>query len=225
MKEKAKSIIAKPFFKCKCVIWLLGVCLMVFVFLSSRSPIYTEQLVNSMNYLTAPTLYPGDAISQSFHPLHDNLTTISIAFDYEENVPEDTSVLIEISHNGQEIVEEALNIHVFPRLSFMPLSVNLKDCRDDEVTLRITNTTETSDESASFSLMSTDKEILFPENASRLSLNGSQEELHLLSSIQYLTGATLYLPFTHAFWVFITTLLLSRAIPHLCSLLPRNRNH
>lgn len=225
MNEGKGNLTSKPYFKCKCFIWLLGVCLMVFVFFSCRSPIYTEQLVNSMNFLTAPTLYPGDTLSQSFQPLYDNLSTISIAFDYGDNVPEDTSVLIEISHNGQEIVEQALNIHVLPRLSFIPLSVNLKDCKDDEVTLRVTNTTETSDESASFSLMSTDKEILFPENASLLSLNGSQEELHLLSSIQYLTDTTLYLPFTYTFWVFVATLLLAQAIPHLCSLLQRNRNH
>lgn len=199
-----------------CMIWFTAVCAAVFVFRQKVTPLYTQEQLNSVHPLSTPALKPGDSVSQSFTPTYDHLCRAGVALSYRSDIPADTSVLIQIWSEEELLVEQPLTIAAIPSDTFCPLNFDLADCQEKTVTIRVENTSRGSDDAA-FSLLSTDKDFLTPDNSAPYLLNGAAQNARLLFTASYLTGYSWYHALTYCFWIFLTALSASCAFSRFFS--------
>lgn len=203
----------------QCMIWFAAVCAMVFVFRQKVTPLYTQEQLNSVHPLATPELKPGDSVSQSFHATYDHLCRAGVALSYRSDIPVDTSALIQIWSEEVLLVEQPLTITAIPNDTFCPLHFDLTDCQGKTVTIRVENTSSGS-EDAAFSLLTTDKDFLTPDNAAHYLLNGAEQNARLLFTASYLTDYSWYHALTYCFWIFLTALAASCGFSRLISARP-----
>ena len=192
----------------QCIIWILAVCMMAFIFYKKITPIYTQEYLNSILPFNTPELNPGESVSQSFHASHDHLYSVGVAISYQDDIPEDASVLIQVLSGEELIVEQALSVRYCPNSSFCTMITDLQDCQDKAITIRVENTSQNS-ENAVFSLLATDKSYLYPDNTGNYLLSGEEQNACLLFASSYITGYSYYSALTYSFWVFLAALIVS----------------
>ena len=197
------------------IIWILAVCAMLFNFYRKATPIYTQEYLNSVHPVNTPELKPGEYVSQSFRSSYDYLYNVGVAISYQNDISEDTSILIQVLSGEELVVEQALSIWYCPDSSFCTLFTNLQDCQGKTITIRVENTSPASD-NASFSLLATDKNYLYLDNTDNYLLNGEEQNARLLLTSSYRTGYSCYRALTYSFWIFFAALIASSLIsrPH-----------
>lgn len=195
----------------QCILWISAVCAMAFVFHKKTAPIYTREYLNSVLPSNTPVLTPGESASQSFRSSYDRLYSVGIAVSYQDDMPEDASLLIQVLSGETLAVEQPLSVLACPNSGFLTLSVDLRNCQGETITIRIENTSPSS-ENAVFSLLATNKSYLYLDNADNYLLNGEEQNARLLFVSSYITGHSYYRALTYSFWVFLLALIASRLI-------------
>lgn len=193
------------------IIWILAVCAMLLTFYRKATPIYTEETLNSVHPINTPELKPGEYVSQSFRSSYDCLYNVGVAISYQNDISEDTSVLIQVLSGEELVVEQGLSIWYCPDSSFCTLLTNLQDCQGETITIRVENTSPASD-NASFSLLATDKNYLYLDNTDNYRLNGEEQNARLLFTSSYRTDYSCYNALTYSFWIFLAALIASSLI-------------
>lgn len=199
-----------------CLVWLLALCAVVFVFCRKVTPLYTEESLNSVHPLNMPELGPGDSVSQSFSATYGHLCRAGVAISYQDDIPADTSALVQIWTEDTLLVEQPFTVTAIPSDTFCPLRFDLSDCLGKTVTIRVENTSQGSDDAA-FSLLATDKDFLTPDNSGHYLLNGEEQNARLLYTTSYLTGYSWYHALTYAFWIFLAALAVQSYLVNACS--------
>lgn len=206
------------------VIWLLAVCMMVFVLIRKMTPIYSDETLNAAHFITTPELLPGDTVTQTFTSSYDKLTNVDIALCYADDISENATVLLQVLKEDTVIVQQALSVRACPNNSFLSLSVKASDCLGDLFTIRVENISDSSD-NTSFTLMATDKEYLYLDNTSDYEWNGLAAPSRILCRFTYQTGYSYYQALTYAFWVFLAALILTGLLSRLWGQLPPHNGH
>ena len=192
----------------QCIIWLPAVCAIAFIFCKKITPLYTDITLNSVSPIKTAVLKPGESISQSFPASYSHLYTVGVAVSYQDNMPDDTTVLFQVFSDEELIVEQPLSIWYLPDSGFCTLGTDLPDCQDKTITIRVENISRGSDDAA-FSLLATDREYLYPADTDDYLLNGEPQDGRLLFTASYITGYSWYHALTYAFWIFLAALILS----------------
>lgn len=192
----------------QCIIWLSAVCAIAFVLHQKITPLYSQELLNSVQPSATPELKPGESVSQSFRSDYEYLHNAGVAISYRDDIPENTTALIQVLTGDELIVEQPLTLWYFPTNTFCPLGTDLPDCQGKTITIRVENISPESDD-AVFSLLATDREYLYPANTDDYQLNGTPQRGRLLFTASYITGYSYYHALTYAFWIFLAALILS----------------
>ena len=218
----------KSFFAFKLIIWMIAVCLMVFLFLKRLEPSYLQETLSASSYSKTPLLCPGDTVTQSFQASHDILSTVEIALSYEDSIPDDTQVTISLFRGNTLLFSQPLRVKSCPNHTFFSLQADASGCEGEIFTLEIQNSSDAvgSASQAAFSLLSTDKEYLYLENTQDCLMNGQTLASRLLCRFTYQTGYSHYYEaLTWSFWIFLAALLFTEALPRLQTLWQRNNYH
>lgn len=192
----------------QCIIWLSAVCAIAFILHQKVTPLYSQELLNSVHPSTTPELKPGESVSQSFRSDYGYLHNAGVAISYRNDIPENTTALIQVLAEDELIVEQPLTLWYFPSNTFCPLGTDLPDCQGKTITIRVENISQGSD-AAAFSLLATDREYLYPADTGDYLLNGEPRSGRLLFTASYITGYSWYHALTYAFWIFLAALILS----------------
>lgn len=205
--QKGKHCLS-PLIWILCAIWMLAVCMIAFVFYKKTTPIYTQEALNSALPLKTPALACGESVSQSFRSSYNYLYSVGVAVSYQDDMPEETSLLVQILAGEELIVEQNLSVRYFPNSGFCTFLTDLRDCQGKVITIRIKNTSQGS-ENAVFSLLATDKSYLYTDNSDNYLLNNDEQTARLLFVSSYVTGYSYYRALTYAFWIFLSALIVS----------------
>ncbi|MCH5343094.1 MAG: hypothetical protein J1E64_03570 [Acetatifactor sp.] len=206
------------------IIWLLAVCMMIFVLNRKLAPVYTDETLNAAHFITTPELLPGDAVTQSFTSSYDKLTNVDVALCYDADISENAAALIQVLREDTVIVQQPLSVRSCPNSSFLSLSVKTSDCLGDHFTIRVENISDPSD-NTSFTLMATDKEYLYLDNTSNYEWNGLSSSSRILCRFTYQTGYSYYPALTYAFWVFLAALIVTGLLSRLWDRLLPHSGH
>ncbi len=196
---------------CRIVLWVLAVIVGILTVMIKRVPLYEEESQTAMTSIVSKDLMPGDVVEQKITPTYDYLESVSVAIDYDEDTDvEQTRVLVEILQGDEVLQSQELAVWVFGRLTFLGFYVGTEINPQEEIVVRITNTSELED--ASFAMMATDLEYLYLDNTENFTHNGEPQKGRLFTQVSYRKGYDYYPALTYVFWVLGITLLLSEGL-------------
>lgn len=177
---------------------------MLVVFYKKRIVLYEDITLNVQEAQDTPALKPGDRLEQDILIPYDSLEKISVAFSFPEEIPQDAEVLVEVTGDGGEtLMSQALCVYACPNKGFVDFLVDLDHCMGKTVTISVANITPETVHGGEFSLLSTDKEILFLDTVSACRINGRETDSSIFCRAVCVKGYSFYESATWAFVVFL----------------------
>ncbi len=196
---------------CRIILWVLAVVVGIAAVAFKRVPLYAEESQTAMTSIVSKELMSGDVVEQKIAPTYDYLESVSVAIDYSEDTDaEQTRVLVEVLQGDEVLQSQELAVWVFGRLTFLGFHVGTKINPQEEIVIRITNTSELED--ASFAMMATDLEYLYLDNTENFTHNGETQEGRLFTQVSYREGYDYYPALTYVFWTLGIALLISEGL-------------
>ena len=224
MKKKiinmAKDTLKKKAFPVQFLLWALALSCMAFSFFHYLEPVTVQETLNAADTTDTPPLLPGDCIKQSFRASKDSLLGVEIAFSYNESLSDSVQAIVQLFRGDELIMEQPLTLIFNSNDSFLYFDVKAKDCLGETFTISVQNITETAGASlnpstkdaCAFSLMATDKELLYLDNMDDYQINSTSYSERLLCRFTYQDGYSFYFGLSVAFIIFLLALLASSFI-------------
>ena len=217
------SIKKRPYLIFITILWIIALFVMNSLFTDKSENIYQTVSINASDNEMTPLLYPYDTIAQTFVLSENSLSSIEGAFSYDAAMLKDTTLSVQIFHDDTLIVDQPLPLMACPSDTFLSFYTPLIDCKGDNLTVCITNTS--SDQNAAFTLLSTTRFYTYQDYTKKYFYNDEPQSGSILCRFNYITGKNYYPGATHAFFVFIFTLIISGLIVRGYSWLQQHKSH
>ncbi len=189
--------------KLRIVLGAVLLAAMLIVFRYRRIAIYEDITLNAVESQDTLVLTPGDCLKQDMYLPYDYLDKISVALSYQEQIPQDTAVLVELTVDGETVMSQELRVNACANRSFLDFHAGLDKCEGKTVTISVSNVTPETVSGGEFALMSTDKDFLFLDTVSTCRINDKETDSCIFCRAVCIKGYSYYESVTGAFLVFL----------------------
>lgn len=203
------------------LLWIGSICAMQFLFKDKIENVYRTESINAADNETTVCLYPQDTIRQTFVLSGDNLSSVKLAFHYDIDIVQKTSLTIQIFHEETLIVEQPLPLQACPLDTFLTFQTPLADWGGN-LTICITNTSAEPD--AVFSVLSTTRYYTYKNYTTGYFHNDEPQNGSIICSFDYIVKQDYYQAATSVFYVAIVTIMISGLIFRGCSWLQQRKS-